>query len=628
MKGVVFLFVVILSSTDLAGQYFRLNTILNEQNTLQNISSDRYTYFFDGNYLNSYQNQNTTFYIDGHRISSSILGTPLINTIPINSVNIDSVIFLNSFFQNTYAQSGGIIFYITEPQKKMSLLANIREGNEVDDPEPYKYTEYGTVNIDGIGNESFFSISSQMNKFSFNTGLHYQRHSYTDQNISNRIYSQLNTGLFLVSYRYNPFAMIRFNTESSSNSILATYSRKELYPLFIPSYGGEVPVDVSQFIISEHGNYTFENKNRIEYKFSFNQDILSENKYARNFVPDWNSQNVLSEVGYTVIDTNHRLKVGVSSDLFRIQNDSIDTNSLDVQSIFLENTSLIDGKFSLNTIFRLKNSVSGTGLVLASGFETLTKTKFSFEAEWAQILPEENRSFYSWLNRGYEPSGGHPDAFENASLISIGSIRTTNRSSFNASLKNIGLGSALLIESAFALRFWENIYLNNNTYRIGPSSRLLPQNLTSDNENGSVFGANIKLIHQLSNPVKHSIQFSNLLILNGTDSFKNEWEKNPPALINYLLDIKPDESLELKASYHFQKAGFWKEFEGLDERTSRDYSQPKNYHLINLYIRQYFFDRRFKITVALENILNQKIKNHPLGTINNMSLFFELGLEL
>lgn len=628
MKGVIFFAALALISNDLLGQYFRLNTILNEQNTLQNISSDRYTYFFDGNYLNSYQNQNATFYIDGHRISSSILGSPLIDTIPISSVNIDSVTFLNSFFQNTYAESGGIIFHITEPQKKMSLLANIREGNEVDDPGPYKYTEYETANIDGIGNDSFFGISSQMNKLSFNTGLHYQRHSYTDQNISNRIYSQLKTGLFLVSYRYNPFAMISFNTESSSNSVLASYSRKELYPLFIPSYGGEVPVDVSQLIISEHGNYTFENKNRIEYKFSFNQDILSENKYARNFVPDWKSQNLISEVNYTIINENLSTKFGTSLDVLDVQNDSIDINSLNVQSVFLENTSIVSDKMSLKSRVRLKNSNSGFGLVLAIGISTRGKTTFSFEAERAEILPEENRSFYSWLNRGYEPRGGQPSAFENTPLISINSLTTTNRSSLNAYVKNVPLRSNLHLESAIFLRFWKNIYLNNNSYSIGPSNRLAPDFLNSGNENGSILGANLKLVHQLTSTVNHSLRFTNLTKLNGTDSFKNEWKKTPPALINYLLDIKPDESLHLKASYHFQKAGFWNEYEGLNERTSRDYSQPKNYHLINLYIQQYFFEKRFKIAFALENILNQKVKPHPLGSINYMSLFFELGLEL
>lgn len=583
---------------------------------------DGFTKTVSANGLSSLQRQNFILMVDDLKYDLNVFDIQNINLLPISITQIDYVEIYSvpKIIEGEFAGCGLIHFHTKQPPKGMSFFANEIIGNETGDPGPYRYTLFSSSNVDKIGPYFSTGIDYGSKNWSVKAGYKNEETFISDSLLKNRIsYLSKNNNKAALN---SGWGKVDVNWIGGVTSISGGVTNHEDFFFFKP-LGYEIPALRTIYNFGVNGRYKADKNISLKYSADYSTNELNYNENNIGFNFDFRLKTVSAgiEGNYQSGLFSSMLGFGVKSlKLNTLKKVGIDEMSF--QKIYTS-TSIFPSKNLTETLqlyltkTRSGNSVKGA---LINNWILNNKTGLSANFAYFERLLDEDMSYWSWLNKGYDVS---KEISADYNVIGTAKKSKTFTCDISYSVK---YDSTLSFALSGNYRRFSNYYIEQQFFQFDENlaTYTSPVILYTD-EWLKTAGFGIEIGQKLSGKLKHKIFYNYQQNFGASSAFENAWQVFPKNSITYMLEYNPVESFGIWTRIKYLSSSVWYDYKYSDIQTDNYNSYKLKPKIIfDLSLQKWFFKRTLWINILLRNIFNQNELFSPIGVKLNLTDYIQV----
>jgi len=577
--------------------------------------------------LNSYQHQDWKIFLNRIPIDIDIFGVKALDRIPVDLSQISLIrIYTEPMIYAGQKTTGGVINIYTKSFKP-GFKANFRTGfgNETGDPGPYFYTDQSSPNIDKLGNIIAGGISNY--KDSSYIGISYKREiGYpTDQAMFNR--NNAIAGGYYPRQKLEAVCLeqARYYSDFFISNIFGISDFEDFY--YLRQYGGEIPVKSRLVYFGSTGCIKYSYGRLIRYRFSYSANKPDYRNNSLNLDLNWKQETVRANIE---ADIGKGRATGIIG---------LWLNHFAVHSYYLpgENHITEATAYSALNFWFFKNLESNLGLIInfrknESGFLARYKTLYrfsknkllSFVLSYDKTLPEESKSIWYWQKQGYS------FLEENGVFYNItGNLKSSNKFTAKVTFGH-GIPKRHELEIYAYFRSFSNIYCEGQ-FLVSDQYYSAPNNLIVNTDcSGQIVGVAVKEKIKLPNKIRIDFFVRYQQSLNNETLFEETWSSVPKFRLSTTIYWNQLENYSFSSRIRYQGKTKWVDYDNTDNAINGIHNVigVDPFVSIDLTAQKYFNNRKIRTSFSIRNLLNNKIKYHPIGAQFDLSYFAQIEFLL
>lgn len=589
-------------------------------------TTDGFNWQASANGLSLYQNQSTLVMIDGHIIDFKIWDRQSLNSLPVSLDQIDYVEIKDTpQIEEGYFAESLIHIYTKTSKEKLSYEGSMIYGNETGDPGPYRYTKYGSPNVDRINADNTGMLFFNKDKLYVSAAYVDQVAYPTDQRILKRnryISRQYYPRINMRGYR----AAGNFNNGSVKLHGLFAFNNLEDFYYFRP-YGREIPLKNKNIFLGIHGKYRNESKFNLNYRLSYtNKQIYKRaNRYDINF--DWRMHKYVFDINSKVMQSNGILHFGVGADLIKARtNKKLNNPNIFKQRMHLGYVNQISRSVRQQAAINMDvtNATVRFAGILNTDWTINNTNELRSVISYAQNPETEESDYWYWHEQGYDVLSdlGTKRIINNAQKHS--SRWTCDFSYETQSFDPLKLRLTGFYRAFYNQRYYENSFKFRHFDESFYTDTLILRQLS-----GQVIGAGFSLGFKTIGNLKHNINYSHLAPMADEKAFNDRWERLPRQRLSYTVIFKPVESFSIWAGLNYLSSAYWVEYEKIKSESSGMYrARINDIVTLNLSFHKNFWKNRINTQLTFRNLFNDREIYHPVGARHDLRFYIKAGLHL
>jgi hypothetical protein len=613
---------------------FRTNNIFDLMNEWDKVTTDGYHWNVSANGLNSFQKQNWILFLDGQKIDINFLGTKNINALPFLMSHIDSVEVFSSpvIINGEFGSEGLIHIHSLKPKPGFSLYVRAATGNITGDPGPYAFTEFRSDNIEEDGPQFSIAVDYGSDLLFGRLLLFTDTFAASDAAIRERNSSipwdSLKIGRFM------PSLEIGTNSFNGSHRLFLGYSTSEqqsFYPssyesndfLFIP----ETMQDYSVHSVLKHaglnGNFYFTSHQGLNYQLKLSENKIYNTHIFGNEGIDQLSKNYLVNAEYYY----YRFKLGASYERTKLKANyfpfSKAINLLKTYSGFNWNVNRQIFQ-NLDLFYVNGESASGIKVVLYNNWEPNQEISLSVNLGYVETIPDEIHDTWFFISNGFDYLNKFNVNYSFEDQINNDKKITADLEVNFKPAKKIQYTLGIIYRNFITekLKFISAEYVSEeNKFNTYP-------NFKTD-VSGEIAGISFSTKHRINKKISHEIYYRFQKVMSGDDIFNSEWKTVPEHKVVYSISFEPVKSFSIWSRAVFLSSTYWNGFVGLDELSDGLYNEEiKSSLLIDISLRKTFWQNKIRLSLLFKNVMNNKIRFHPVSPMFPLSFYLQAELAL
>ncbi|MBS4033009.1 MAG: hypothetical protein KGZ85_00975 [Ignavibacterium sp.] len=560
--------------------------------------------------------QNVIVLINGVKTNFGVWEKANLSQFPVHPNSIDSIVI--KYFPTIYLgeySSGILIDIITnKPPEDLSLILTYATGNETGDPGPYRYTEYFSDNVDQFGPNTIVTSSYGSERFNVTFNFIDQVSPATDPAILKRAddFMFQNYQVRYSGFSINASAMSGFG----KHNLFAAYTKTgqavvgfeygaDLF--FMDAVSTEIPYENKSILFSSGNEIQIDNNEKLNVDLNLSYTNTEQSKYSQDL--SFNSEDLWfnSKISYKYSAEIFGYNIGSSFSYQNFQprfsNSDISKN---IPSFFasLNFHTLKNLQHSMNLIYRVDNNSSGLFFDIANKFRINETNCFSLSIKAGNLFN----------NIGYSTYQDELNAFITSLMLAY-NYKYTQNTSFD-------IGFNLISRSNLTYVLQDFIY--NETRRN--IKNIQPQIF------GSLKGIEgeyyLSIYNRLLNNLEQRFSYRYKSSLSGDEIFKQIVARIPQHKIFYSIYYSPFSDLTGSLTLSYSSLQKWIEYRNIDTEDGLYVSELKDNLLINLSLTKKFWDGKIKISGMINNLFNNRIQYHPVGSTFDLTFFLKAEAEL
>ena len=572
--------------------------------------------------------------IDGVKTNYGFLDKVNLSQFPVHPNTIDSIVikYYPTLYLGEYS-SGIVIDIITKkPPEDLSFLLTYSTGNEVGDPGPYRYTEYFSDNVDQFGPNTLFSSSYGSENFNLTFNYVYQVSPTTDPAILNRTddfvfqnyqvhYSGLSLNASIISSigNHNLFSALA----KAGQPFIGSVYGADLY--FVDDLSTELPYESESLIISSGNEIYLNEKSHLNIDFNIKSSRENQSEFSDDISFNTNDLWLFSKVRFESSIGLVKYLLGSS---FEYQNLTSSTENFNhkrnipalftnIEFQFLEN---LTHTVAFN--YRDENKSSGFFASIKNKYEFNYQNHLAFTLSSGNLFNIDNslsqriKSSLTFMNDNYRNNKIPNDK----RLFYLFILEYDYKLNMNLTLST---GAAYNINEEF-------IYvLNDFMYDEIESS--IKNNKIDEyiSIQGTIGEYYINLLHKPSRNFEHKIFYRYKSYLSGDEIFKQAIQRIPQHKLFYSFYYTPYRDLIGSLTLTYLSTSKFIEYRNISSGDDDLYrSELYSNFLVNCTVTKSFWKEKIKVSTAIENLFNNRIQYHPVGSTFDLTFFLKLEANL
>jgi hypothetical protein len=609
--------VIVLKSSDL--EYIsltRLSDIYSILPQLDLYTTDRYRH--SSLYGSLFKNapQNIIILINGVQTNFGVWDKANLSQFPVHPNSIDSIVikYLPTIYLGEYS-SGILIDIITKkPPEDLSLIFTYATGNETGDPGPYRYTEYFSDNVDQFGPNTLITSSYGSERFNLTFSFIDQVSPTTDPAILKRVDD-------FVFQNYQ----VRYSGFSINASALSGFGKHNLFTaytktgqavvgfeygadlIFVDALSTEIPYENESFLFSSGNEIQIDNNKKLNFDLNLRYTDAEQSKFSEDLT--FNSEDLWlhSKISYKFSAETFGFDIGSSFSYQNFQprfsNSSISRN---IPSFFtsLNFHTLKNLQHSMDFIYRVDNNSSGLFFDIANKFRINETNCFSLSIKAGNLFN----------NIGYSTNQGGINAFSTSLMLAY-NYKLSQNTSVDAGINFISRSNLTFLLRDFIYNEPGRNIENIQTQIFGSLKGI----------EGEYY---LNIYNRLFRNFEHKLYYRYKSSLSGDEIFKKIVERIPQHKIFYSIYYSPFNDLTGSLTLSYSSLQKWIEYRNIDTQDGLYVSELKDNLLINLSLTKKFWDGKIKLSGMINNLLNNRIQQHPAGGTFDLTFFLKAEAEL
>ncbi len=575
--------------------------------------------------LNSYQHQDWKIFLNGIPIDINLFGIKALDRIPVDLMQIVAIKILHQ--SGIYAgqkTAGGIIDIITK-KNATGLSANLRTGfgNETGDPGPYHYTDKRSPNIDKVGNiiASGFSFGAKDSyfNFGFKREIGYPTDEaafYRNDDIANGYYPRQKLESYYAYYR-----KYQDNFQYSISAGLSNFD--DFY--FLRSFGREVPVNSRLSYFGSTGAIGNINKPILNYRFAYTSNKLGRRENSLNLDFDWKQENLHVNIETGFRGTKFTGTAGIGLNHSAIHTDYIlDKEANTEATIYTQFNCWLSQltNFSTDLILNFQNNRSGFLARLMTTSHITRNGQISILVTYDKTLPEESNNIWYWQQQGYMFLRNH-----GISYTIDGAIKPTKKFTAEVLFINRLSRTVSMHLSAYYRSFAQLTCAAQ--YLISPTDYSAPDNLEVQTDcSGQIVGAEIGSRFDPVKKLRIELFARYQNYIDDEPMFTELWKMVPKYKLSATMIYDPVKHFSLWSRLKYTGKTKWVDYESSDTNDIHTYHTVNDFFNIDITAQKYFGNRKIRTSFSIRNLLNDKVKYHPIGAQFDLSYFAQIEFML
>ncbi len=571
--------------------------------------------------LSSYQHQNWNIFLNRTSINIDIFGVKALDRIPVDLSQISYIrIYTKPMIYAGQKTTGGVISIYTksfEPGFKTNFRTGF--GNETGDPGPYFYTDKSSPNIDKLGN--IIAGGMSMYKDSSYYGISYKREiGYpTDLTMFNR--NSNIAGNYYPRQKLEAYFFDYCQLFSNGYQIMMTgiSDFEDFY--YNRQYGREIPVKSRLIYFGGTGLLKNNFNQSISYRFSYSANEPDFRNNSLNLDLNWKQETVRANIEAKIGKGQKSGRIGLGLNHYAIHSEYLPSENYITEATAYSNLNFWFSKnleSSADAIINIKNNKSGFLLRSKTLYRFPNNRVLSLEVSYDKTLPEESNSIWYWQELGYtflEDNG--------ASYNITGNLKSSNKFTAAISYRNKIVKRGELFLSAY-FRSFSNIYCESQ-FLISPTDYSAPNNLIVKNDcSGQIAGAKFVAKIRLSNNIKVKVTGRYQNSLDNEILFEETWSSIPKFRLSTTIYYTPVDGYSFTSRLKYQSKTEWVDYESGDVDGIHNYQTVDDFFCVDITAQKYFKERKIRTSFSIRNLLNDKVKYHPIGAQFDLSYFAQI----
>ena len=603
----------------------RLGRFLSSVDIFDAISPNGYSYRISPLGLTPFESLGPTVVLDGQPQWTDLAGFQQFNLIPLSVDDIDSIyVDTSPADELLFRNPAGTIHIRSKRPLGWTVRSVIDFGNEVNDPGPYRYTDFSSGNIDREGPRVDTRLTWGDGKFFFMGALRLDEFHFTDARLEGRIWSTFAGDTKPTATLEAPEMLFSYAGETMAHQLRwggAIFSDF----LYLDPVGRELPLDMSMAFASFNGRFGRTDGGHILYNFDARRNeaepadasIEAGGPLEERWVNFSLAYKLVRPIwgmnlgfGYSIID---RISDGAGlADFIRRYRASVgfsfeSSENVRHQVKGLVTTPVVSGLSSDNLGY------AGSWRTDYSGRSGTLHALVSF----SERDPEEIRSLPGQLQRGLTLP------FPTLSNVVRTSAFTRDR------YLHVELGGAtssnstVSISPMVAFRAMEGLTLPSydRTF-LAFNGALETETRLHTGISGQVLTTGLSVQHRYSNLLKTNVSwYWTRPITGGNQHFWEHWAplKGHRAVISTVFTPDPRFRLFARASWKDER--LWPVFSGEPGST-----RPARL-IIDVSAQKDLWDDILSVSVSGTNVGNNAWREHPVGPVENLVFRFAVRVN-
>ena len=576
--------------------------------------------------LESYQHQRWIVALDSVVIDADLFDITALDRLPISIDQVASIEIISgpSLFVGHFADAGVISIHSLKPDEE--LKANIRGaiGNEIGDPGPYRYTEYGADNIDKTGHDASFGLAYGTGTAYLLGGIKRDVSYRTDKAILRRIYS-VTLGDYPLQELIAGWIEFGIRRDNYRHNIFAGISEYDEF-LFLKQYGREIPANSRLYNFHQSGTILRRENAALEYRMDYSRNKLNKNPNLYDIDFDWDRQS---------LDLIAEFSAKMSSNAEIILGAGLECNVVE-RSQYILNKRKTLGKTFINLSQALSKNYRQSLCLFAYYDDDNITLKGLYNARWilnadncfdaSVSFSESHRREYNdiwyWTEQGYW--------FLDANGIDYtidGEIGPTKK--FTADIEySHRMTDAVSFKLKSYIRSFSDYYFEEQFFQYDSDDQSFagPVALYTGID-GSIAGIKATLESRLTNRLKVNMSYRYQSSSNGDELFENAWNTIPEHSASGTVSCTPVDNLSVWLKIKYTSATFWNDYLNAEIESDGKYNPEINDIIrVDLAVRKYFWKRKLCADFIMRNLLNDELRYHPIGARFDLSYFVQVEL--
>ena len=519
-------------------------------------STEGYAWEASANGLAATQETAWILLVDGNPVDLRILNMQNINTLPLSLGEIDYVEVHNTptFLAGLFVQAGVLHLHTKTPAPGVTVRADFAAGNETGDPGPFRYTAFGSPNIDRIGPTLQGAASVAGDAWHLRIHGKADEHHATDERIRQRVLTfyqgEKDPRLILGSVGVD----LGVTGRMGRHNVFGGFTRYQDLPFFEP-VGLETPTDHRFYHGGLRGDFHPGKPSGMSYRLSYTVSQLEprNNKGGVNF--DWRQNTMRGHYEVRAATTRLRGALGLSADLIK----STAAGDLDDETLLIPRAY---GRFGVQP--NEYADISGTAYVTRvegqPGYGALATVRITPDATQTITLTgsfarqpfQETNSLWYWIGEGYTFS-----ARRDVNLLTPTSYRASTTYTADAAWR-FRPDERFSLTLSGGYRRFDDRTLAAYTFQYDS----LSTGFTTDTEvHNTVFGrvtkASAKVTFRIVPSLRQQLYYAYMRYPTQDDFFFQAWRSQPWHRFSYTVRFVPNPRFSLYGRLAYQSETQW-----------------------------------------------------------------------
>lgn len=567
--------------------------------------------------LSSLERPGWVVMLDGHTLDLDLFGVRSLDRLPVTLSQIDSLEVFSSptVIDGVLFGEGLIKLHTREPGDGVSGRALVATASETGDPGPYRFTDLRTPNIDRIGTALAGSVGYSGGRGHIDIGARWQEHFVTDPQVRGRNFG-ITTGEYPIIKQSAVSLKAVYETPGSTHALFLGRSWTRDY-FYLPQFGREVPTESPFNQASVEGSFGLNANTHLRYQAAYSVNALDRHDNALDLDFDWELRRWRAGVQATQLRSSLSATLGLmiegasAATGYRLADDHL--------TLFRAHGELsyqLAERTNQTLAVRLTRGEGDLGVQAALTHYWSPQAGQSFEATiaWAERTPAEDGRIWLWQERGY---GFLPDA--GVGVTQEGRLKTARALTGHLRWR-MSLATGLTVRLGAYIRALSRLALDQQAFQFDDATQtfLGPVELRIDQDGGVGGGDLVAEWRRRSLRVRTYYRYQD--ILGGSEAFREAWRTVPRHRLRISALYSPWPTLDLWAAMRFQGSNRWAAYRLAAEQSGGRYdAKLDDAVVLDLALQKWLWKRRLRGHLLFQNVFNDAVPEHPIGSAYGLS---------
>ncbi len=575
--------------------------------------------------LSSFEQQGWLVLVDGQVLNPHLFGSTNLNLVPVTLSEIDSIriVTVPQFYSGQFASNGLIHFYSHRPSSGFVVSGRYAAGQESGDPGPFRSTELATPNLEQSGPDYSATVGYGTATWYVSGTASTQSEPASDVRVSER------NGAWGLGTLRNSLrgGSLRFGVRTPTTQHDALLGRSNIDEFhFLAPFGREIPNNRTSSFAGLAGQLEVGPRHSAGYRVAYERQA---NEQRENAAAGLDFDREL-----TTIQLELSRRVGAGSVRFGGEQSWLNVTTAYQLAADGHSLTRAYGVFepllgpAHRTQFGAQVTISNGAVAFAGvarhHWSGSNRHTLSTTLAYAERLPEQDDRIWLWNRRGYRLLEDL-----NHTVLYDGDLATSRRFSADVTWSfELSRVAALRVAGFFRNFLSTDLQTERFLFQPSDASFFGSTNIVT-RQDLEVAGGDIKLRLAFAPAWQLQSYFRHQRSLGGDVLARRLWEAYPTNQFYQTMTFTPVDAFSMWVRLQYRVTTNWFDYRDIDLQTNGEYSSsPPAYTLLDLATEKWFWRRRVRTSLAVRNLLNDRVMLHPIGATLDLGFYVQVELLL